>query len=575
MKKLSVLSLSLLTLLAVSACDNQNNLSSSNSSSTDTTSSSSSTSTSTSTTSSSSTPAPVYDAEALLNHLHGSISLDGVLLYEAAPQDETLTSTVIESSISAYIAEDEYYLYEEDSEGYIYNDYHYFRGDNDALVTKYINRHNQVEETQMVYEEDNAPAYFDEVVVHPFTYVTTSDLVFDGTDIVTIDGTKTTDLQMTLGELVSYMVTGYFMEFETLTIKLDENFLPKELSFTSLPETVEDYDGNLYTETNEFTATFTDKTSLGVPVYNPYPEQTENGLMEQAMEAIANHNFTLTCYSSAVSDTEPSYTAIFTDEGILVTQDGMTYGYVTDPAGGVAYVEDVEGRLQALEPSDQESTIDEFFAPADYSKDLFVKTELGFELVDAYYDLANLLPDAIINYLYMYISTPLVFNVEEDLSKITYTYGFSYINDGVISVELTNFGTTVFPYDLETEFDPFTVPTSWEEVDGNAKAEIDELLGKDLNEVLPFFYPEEGFSYFGAWSGAADIEVSVADDARAQELLTEIETLLLENGYTYQGQNNHGEESYINAEGYEVGISYMDFFGSYSIAIYVYPPVAA
>ena len=61
MKKLSVLSLSLLTLLAVSACDNQNNLSSS------------------------STPAPVYDAEALLNHLHGSISLDGVLLYEAAP----------------------------------------------------------------------------------------------------------------------------------------------------------------------------------------------------------------------------------------------------------------------------------------------------------------------------------------------------------------------------------------------------------------------------------------------------------------------------------------------------------
>ena len=57
--------------------------------------------------------------------------------------------------------------------------------------------------------------------------------------------------------------------------------------------------------------------------------------------------------------------------------------------------------------------------------------------------------------------------------------------------------------------------------------------------------------------------------------LSEIETLLLENGYTYQGQNNHGEESYINAEGYEVGITYMDFFGSYSIAIYVYPPVAA
>ena len=90
----------------------------------------------TSTTSSSSTPALVYDAEALLNHLLGSISLDGVLLYEAAPQDETLTSTVIETSISAYIAEDEYYLYEEDSEGYIYNDYHYFRGDNDGFSNK-------------------------------------------------------------------------------------------------------------------------------------------------------------------------------------------------------------------------------------------------------------------------------------------------------------------------------------------------------------------------------------------------------------------------------------------------------
>ena len=41
------------------------------------------------------------------------------------------------------------------------------------------------------------------------------------------------------------------------------------------------------------------------------------------------------------------------------------------------------------------------------------------------------------------IPNTLIFNVEEDLSKITYTYGFSYINDGVISVELTNLGTTV------------------------------------------------------------------------------------------------------------------------------------
>ena len=177
------------------------------------------------------------------------------------------------------------------------------------------------------------------------------------------------------------------------------------------------------------------------------------------------------------------------------------------------------------------------------------------------------------NLLYMYMSTPVIFEVADDLSKITYSYSFSFITEGVITIELTNLGTTVFPYDLETEYDPYFMPTSWEEIDASAKTELDTLLGKDFNEIVPFYYPEEGYSFFGTWSGAGNLEITVASDDRAQEVLDEFTTLLTENGYTYQGLNENDEESYVNTDGYEIGINYLDFFGTYMIQIYVYPPV--
>ena len=65
--------------------------------------------------------------------------------------------------------------------------------------------------------------------------------------------------------------------------------------------------------------------------------------------------------------------------------------------------------------------------------------------------------------------------------------------------------------------------------------------------------------------------------ARATEhikIMEEYVKKIIENGYTYQGLNENDEESYVNAEGIEVGINYLDFFGSYVIQIYVYPPVA-
>ena len=59
-------------------------------------------------------------------------------------------------------------------------------------------------------------------------------------------------------------------------------------------------------------------------------------------------------------------------------------------------------------------------------------TDYGYVLMDAYSEMQYLLPDAMFNLLYMYMSTPVIFEVADDLSKITYSYSFSFITEGTI-----------------------------------------------------------------------------------------------------------------------------------------------
>ncbi|CCZ85786.1 unknown [Firmicutes bacterium CAG:631] len=551
MKKVC-LSLSLIALFVISGC-------------TETTSSESQ----------STKPVASYDVNAVLNRLQTPLALKGELQLNAIETGNPNNVVTDESLINTYISSDEYYVHEVSKvDQVIYNDTHYSKNEDGVVTQKAIDRHNEVQTYLMVYEDGVTPAMFDDLFYNPLASLGDLDLSYDGQYSITIDSTFTTDEEITFGELVAIMFIGEQFDISTLTITLDENYLPETLSFVSDEMAAQDNSGTTYTMTYTYEAQLTTREDLNIIDVVPYPELEGMEKMEAALQAIQNQNYTVTCYSSAVSETEPTFTAVVTKDGYLVTQSDETYGLISDPNGGVASVVAENGRLKAVEETYADEEITDYLTPGDYNVNLFLPTELGYVLMDAFSELNYLLPDSMFNLLYMYMSTPVIFEVADDLSKITYSYSFSFITEGIITVELTNLGTTVFPYDLETEYDPYFVPTSWEELDASVKTELDTLFGKDFNEVVPFYYPEEGYSYFGVWSGAGNLEISVASDTRAQEILEEFTTLLTENGYTYQGLNENDEESYVNAEGIEVGINYLDFFGSYVIQIYVYPPVA-
>ncbi len=551
MKKLSILSLGLLTLLTISGCSESKT---SNSQSTK--------------------PSAVYDAQAVLDQLQAPLALDGELIFASAQNDNPANANTVKSSIDTYISGDEYYLFEVDEDGQtLYNDIHYYENDEGVITKQLINRHNEVETIEMVYE-NNTPAIFDDTFFNPFTYLSDLDLQHDGNLTVTIDTSSEIEEGITFGELVAIMLVGEQFEIPTINLTLNSNYLPVSLSFVSEETPAQSSSGLLFTITYTYEAQLTDKAHLNILDLTPYPELPGMEKMQQALQAIQNQNYTLTCYSSAVSETEPTFTAIVTEQGYLVSQTEETYGLIADPNGGVASVVVDGDRLKAVEETYEGKKISDYITPGDYDPRLFLLTDYGYVLMDAYHEINYLLPDAMFNLLYYYMSTPVIFEIADDLSKITYSYSFSFITEGVITVELTNLGTTVFPYNLETDYDPYFVPTSWEEVNATAKAQMDEILNKDLNEVLPFYYPEEGYSYFGTWSGAVNLEISVADETRGQEILEEFTNLLLENGYTYQESNETDEETYINAEGYKVGINFISFFGLNTIQIYIYPPAA-
>lgn len=550
MKKVC-LSLSLIALFVISGC-------------TETTSSESQ----------STKPVASYDVNAVLNRLQTPLALKGELQLNAIETGNPNNVVTDESLINTYISSDEYYVHEVSKvDQVIYNDTHYSKNEDGVVTQKAIDRHNEVQTYLMVYEDGVTPAMFDDLFYNPLASLGDLDLSYDGQYSITIDSTFTTDEEITFGELVAIMFIGEQFDISTLTITLDENYLPETLSFVSDEMAAQDNSGTTYTMTYTYEAQLTTREDLNIIDVVPYPELEGMEKMEAALQAIQNQNYTVTCYSSAVSETEPTFTAVVTKDGYLVTQSDETYGLISDPNGGVASVVAENGRLKAVEETYADEEITDYLTPGDYNVNLFLPTELGYVLMDAFSELNYLLPDSMFNLLYMYMSTPVIFEVADDLSKITYSYSFSFITEGIITVELTNLGTTVFPYDLETEYDPYFVPTSWEELDASVKTELDTLFGKDFNEVVPFYYPEEGYSYFGVWSGAGNLEISVASDTRAQEILEEFTTLLTENGYTYQGLNENDEESYVNTDGYEIGINYLDFFGTYMIQIYVYPPV--
>lgn len=456
---------------------------------------------------------PVYSAETLLNTLRGELALSAKWSYSA---DAAETQ---EAEVKTYIAADEYYL-NCMADGTVTADYHYFRNSEGKVVTKTVDSHNAVKETAVTYQDE--VDQYDMRYKNPFAFVEVSMMA--KTDYtVTIDASASVGAT-TVGALIYSMILGAVKDVSEITVTLNDSFEPVSLKIVA-EDAAEEGSGNVYT----YNGAFASKTSLNVPVY-PYPASGEKTLLSQAFEKIRANNYTFALYSSSVDEGKtPHSNGIATEQGVIVTDNVQQkiFGYIDDPDNGnLTEVEASAGKLISTGNSWQGKTlVDDKLPSADFSVDLFEQSENGgYRLRSGSYDLATLLPDAMFSITYLSIKTgSLVITPSADLSTVTYTYDTVKNIFGApqtITVVLSDFGTTVFPYNLETDY--VTKATKWSEIstEGNGVAGFATLFPEgDIDRDIPFYETENGtFNWFGlTWgddsSFSIEIQYASEDDA--------------------------------------------------------------
>lgn len=535
MKKISILSFVSATLMILSGCVNVDDSSSSLSSKP-------------------TSILPPFSSQTLLENLRADLSISGTLT------KINLTNNVeTNSNLKTFIGSGEFYLNETDkTSGENIVNLHYFKDEEGLLTTKKIDNNNEVVSVKMVDETSGDLVNFDDLIINPFSLLDADDFNVSRPDFksVSVDMNK-----LTSDNIIASLITGYEFEINEMIIDLDDNYLPSTITLNSVSENE--------SLTYQYVGNFTNKQQLNIEEIKPYEHSSDNDLLKEALEALKNQNYTLTLYSSAYSLEEPHSKLISTKIGYLVSSVGVsnTYGMIQEPNGGVAAVE-VESNslgdyLKGVEEINRDDSISNHLFNLDFSADLFKKTDTGYELIDGYEYLNLLLPECIYNMIYLYISSPLIFTIKEDLSKITYTYDFNFLNQGTIKAEITSIGTTVFPFDLLEQYEPYFMPKNWTEYDSDLKEECDALFGKDMNEVVPFYFPvEEGkYSYSGVWGNELQLEITTETQERADEIIAEYKELALDMGYTY----NQELDQYENADGIILKIEVIDFFGQITV----------
>lgn len=531
------------------------------------------------------TPAPVYSAETLLNTLKGDIALSGTWTYKKTGEDAQ------QVDLKTLIASGEYYI-EQSSDGQTQSELHYFKNSSGKLVEKEVDKHNVVKEK--VFTTGGTDEY-DRVLKNPFSFVETSMMTKDGS-VVTVDASAEVG-SSNVGTLIYSMLVNSTNEVESVTVTLDDSFKPVSIKVVTKTNS----DGGVFT----YNGTFTTKAALDVPVY-PYPAEGDKTLLTNALKKIADGNYTYKVYSSAVNGGEtPTTIGKVTSDGVFATtynKDSevvLAFGFIDEPTGG--YLTEVEAAKDGSDNDIIKGTgnfwEDKTFAedklpPADFSVDLFRTVEGGYKLRSGSYTLSELLPHAMCSDLIGLQADSLMFKLSADLSEITYTYqAKGMIGGGVYSVTvvLSDIGTTLFPYDLDTQYEAYNPNASkWSEVSaqGNGVDDFNSIFPDgNIDEDIPFYTTESGeFTWFGKEFGGDRFEIDITyaseDDASFDLNYGYFDMF---SGITTQGwtdvtpaQPDEGVKGVFTKGGYKLTVKgEAEFFGTgYVVYIYIEPYAA-
>ncbi len=510
-----------------------------------------------------------FEKEKFLQTLSSEFALSG-----------TITSNGVSLTSKALLSDSEYYVELSDEESK--QTAHYLKDEEGYLLQSYLDRKNSVNYTKsMDSETSTSYAKYDDYVVNPFTLLTTDQLSFDGKSLVTFD-LSLPDESTLLQQIFPVMLVGMPFLATEISVKIDKKQTPKHLSMTF--SSLQIFDGqeeNSY----QYEGDFCSKDNLEMDIVKPL-SNTGNELLTQAFDKLKLGNYTVTCYSDQVSDTEPVWTLYFDKaDGYLVENysTGSYYGEINDPdSDGVIAVEVQEDDFGAQmmvgskDGATTEYTIDSYVPSFDYDANLFSKNGNVFTLEAAYHEASHLLVENVVIMSANFVDEgTLTFEVAEDLSKVTVRYGFDFINYAQLKIEITNIGTTTLPLDVETQYTPFTGATCWEDVIGDDSFNVFMYLGSSPDDIIPFV--DASWNY---WSSSDGLELYVDDMTQdeAEDLKWNFEAeIAFDSAYEYVGEEDDGWGGtvtvYTHVEtGISINVSVSEFFGSYQFTIKLIAP---
>ncbi len=490
------------------------------------------------------------DVEEVLASLQHEIALTGTL--EASIDGEVVETHTIDTYLNTNAdALEAYYHYDKDNPS-LASETHYssYQG---YLATYVLNSLNQIVVFTMVdqnYEEKPAADY----IMNGFDLVSASELVV-------VDPTHIT-LSIDAAHAASTLfidITGYSSDGGAEV----ELVLNKDGSIASIVLDAT-YSSTL---AMHYVGTLTTKSALNVPSNDPLPELTgtDEALLDSFIDGLTNENYTL---GINVEDLGVAYDVLLTQEGLVL--NGTIYALV-DELGVMEVTVDTSVTPNTLVGASETpigSAVSELLYPVKVSSDIFVPQGsnqytisprlafwyeryyggilMGLDPSIAFVD--DSFPASALSSVMLTLEADADNNVTDaTLSYTTLYYGYI---ECTVSIEITDIGTTVFPY-VGLEFVPYTPPTTWSELDASWYSATNSALGVDLNDAP--YVEADWITYEN--EGEYGVQALYSTSAEATTASEAVVTTFIADGWTTTGEiDGYGSPVY-GKEGTELRIS--------------------
>lgn len=471
-----------------------------------------------------------HDAQNFIDKLQDGLGIKGRYIWNVLDKDFNITAPTNFPINNIYIDDDEYYLYQEGEYNggtIITSDIHYLKDEvTGGIVQEYLNYENKVISEVVPGAEG---ALFDEFYINPFLALKGDDFTYIGNNMFKLN------IQNNMSNaIIPYILMFYQnnpFEVKELQITVDDNDNPLSIHLETFPSYYFESNQRIYVQVI-FDGDFATRDEFSNIDINPKEDNLQTAKIKDAFDNISEAgNYTMRIEHEIVSPKPDEYytEVLVTEEGIYArdyendgTARSAPYGYMRDEAKTGVYTYTISYDSLRRPIINQETlpvtsvTLDYFLSDLKYSEDLFTYHQQTYSLID---DAPNQFEHLLLDYNYVnYISgfAPNTYRLSLlDNYEIQYQYTYRVVNmitnQGNRKVTISNIGSTTLDDVLKNaRIEEMYVPTNYEELLAtrdtaeqgpgyyfkryNEVLKLDQM-GKTLDDILPFYFPEVGYSY--------------------------------------------------------------------------------